>query len=118
MREICQKVSKFGRFIRGFTPMALPRDWPSFETFWVFIHSTYDFPALASYRNAVAAMIQHLGPQTSRKPPYFFAVSIRKAMANQTAFEVMQRIKEDAKNAHDELMKSQPEVHTASNEIT
>lgn len=86
--------------------MVLPRDMPSFEKFWSFIYSTYDFPCLPSYRNAVAAMIQHLGPQVAWKPPLYFAKSIRKAMSNQTAFEVMQRIKEDEKKAQEEEAKN------------
>jgi hypothetical protein len=53
-------------------------------------------------------MVMHLGPQTTSVKKYWIACSIRKAQANQVAFEVIQKIKEEEKKAKDEAANAQP----------
>jgi len=75
----------------------LPVGLSEFNAFCETIFTKYSLPDMPSYRNAVATMIMHL-PQTEDKAALsFFAKSIRKAMANQVAYEVIQQIREDEK---------------------
>jgi hypothetical protein len=52
---------------------------------------------MPSYKQALASMIMHLGTTKFYAPKRFFALSIKKAMANQTAYEVIQQIREAEK---------------------
>ncbi len=95
-----QKLAKAWAFIariKGFVPVQLPTGAKAFDAFCESILSSYDLPRLPSYKHSIATMIMHLGPTVSHKAPYFFAKSVRKAMANQTAYDAMQRIKEEEK---------------------
>lgn len=90
---------KVYHYISGFFPHALPRGRNQFEAFCGNIFFAYDLPDFPSYRHSVATMIMHLDPTHHRKAPYFFAKSIKKAMANQVAYEMIQEIKEAEKAA-------------------
>jgi GR25 family glycosyltransferase involved in LPS biosynthesis len=83
--------------IFAFFPQRLPVGAESFNKFCDSIFAIYDIPDLPSYRNAIATMIMHLSPTTDRKATYYFAKSIRKAMANQVAYEIIQKLREDQK---------------------
>lgn len=54
-------------------------------------------------------MIMHLGSQTTFKSKYFFAKSIRKAMANQVAYEKIQEIKEEEKKSEEDAKRKADE---------
>lgn len=62
---------------------------------------------MPSYRHAIATMIMHLGPTTSRKSNYYFASSIRKAMANQIAYQVIQDLKADEEKSVENIPEQQ-----------
>lgn len=81
--------------IKGLFPHALPQGMKELEDFIAVIFETYNIPNMASYRQAVATMIMHLGPTTHQKAPYFFAKSIKKAAANQIAYEMIQLIRDN-----------------------
>lgn len=97
MNKLAAKVLKTLKFVRGFFPKRLPTGLKDFDAFAAMIFDVYNLPALPSYKHAVASMIMHLGPTTAYKAPWFFAISVKKAMANQTAFEIIQQIKEAEK---------------------
>ena len=97
MNEIKQKVALKLKQLSGYLPTDLPVGMTDLENFSTDIFKTYDIPDKRSYRHAVATMIMHLGPQTNKVPKMYFVKSIRKAMANQIAFEKIQAIKEEEK---------------------
>lgn len=87
--------------VLGRLPTQLPIGVTSFEAFVNSIFETYDIPNLNSYKHAVATMIMHLGPDQDKKSKYHFARAIRKAQANEIAYQTMQNIRleeEKAKN--------------------
>jgi hypothetical protein len=91
-----QQLKKFSNKLLGFLPQPLPHKGLSdFDQYCDLIFETYDLPDLPSYRNAIASMIMHLGPSTAMKAPYFFAICVRKAMANQIAYEKIQLLKKE-----------------------
>jgi hypothetical protein len=109
MNEIKQKVALKLKQLAGYWPTDLPVGMTDLENFASDIFETYDIPDKRSYRHAVATMIMHLGPQTNKVPKMYFVKSIRKAMANQIAFEKIQAIKEEEK-AEMEAVKKEAEI--------
>ena len=88
------KVRKLWRRIRNHFPSKLPtKGSKEFDEWSEDLFRSFDLPDNPSYRHAVASMILHLGPQTTSKAKSYFAISIRKAMANQIAFEKIQEYK-------------------------
>ena len=108
MNKLTPKVIKTLKFLRGFFPQKLPTGVLEFNQFCSNILDTYNLPHLPSYKHALASMIMHLGPTTLYKSPWFFAVSVKKSMANQTAYEMIQQIKEEAElKAKEEKLKQE-----------
>lgn len=101
-----QKLKKFCSKLKGFVPSKLPISAEEFEVFVSQIFSTYDIPDLPSYRHALASMIMHQGPLTHKVPHQFFYRSIKKAQANEVAFNIIQ----DIKNADKEKLKKETAV--------
>lgn len=80
--------------LKGMFPSKLPTGTADFDSWAVSIFTTYNLPDMPSYRNAIASMIMHLGPTTDKKPLLFFAKAVRKAQANQIAYEEIQKLKQ------------------------
>lgn len=84
-----------GQRIRGRLPEPIPhKGLHDLEHFSNKVLTIYNIPNLPSYHHALASMIMHLGATTTSAPKVFFAKSIKKAMANQVAFERIQQIKQ------------------------
>lgn len=108
MKKIKAKLLKVVALARGFFPKKLPAGRKEFEAFITSICETYDFPDLPSYRQAVATIIMHFGPQTDHVAPRHFAKSIRKSQANQVAYEMIQELKEKAKSDAEKIVEIKP----------
>lgn len=83
----------------GNVAQKLPVGMTEFDVYWQKLVDVYGVPNLPSYKNAVASMIMHLPPNQFKAKPKFFFIGIRKAMANQVAYEVIQQIREQEKKA-------------------
>jgi hypothetical protein len=91
-----QKALKMLKKVKFMFPHQLPSMGISeLDQFSNEIFEVYDLPDLPSYRNAIASMIMHLGPAVAWKAPIYFAICVRKAMANQIAYEKIQQLKKD-----------------------
>ena len=91
MRE---KYLKLIKKIKYLFPHPLPcNGMTELDDFSTDIFTTFDLPDLPSYRNAIASMIMHLGPTVAYKAPVYFAICVKKAMANQIAYEKIQSLK-------------------------
>lgn len=75
-------------------PKKIPIGTKSFESLYQQIITTYDFPDNSSYKQAMATMVMHLGPTKDSIAPRFFVKSIRKSMANQIAYAVIEQCRE------------------------
>lgn len=60
-------------------------------------------PNLPSYRQAVATMVLHLSPTEDKKSRRFFIKAIKKAMANETSYSLIQELKEEEKKKQQKL---------------
>jgi hypothetical protein len=103
------KIKKLLANLRGYFPSKLPTSGGTeFDQFTTSIFEAYDIPNLPSYQHAIASMILHLGPQTLSKPKRYFELSIKKAMANEIAFQKIQEIKQlDAEHKKNEAKNSE-----------
>lgn len=98
----------------GFFPHRLPMGATALEEFCRKIFDTYSVPDMPSYRQAIASMIMHLPQTVYHKAPWFFACSVRKAMANQVAYEMIDQLRQDEKKAQ-EALKNITEVQSEVN---
>jgi hypothetical protein len=105
----------FKRLIWALVPSKLPVGLNALDAFSTETLAVYDIPTLPSYYHAIASMIMHLGPQQVKVKRSFIAASIRKAMANQVAFEQIQKLKEEQK-AKEDAAKLATEQTVASEE--
>lgn len=87
------RLKKIANYLLGYIPQELPRSGTDFEKFVTSIFETYGIPDMPSYRQAIASMIMHLGPQAHKKSKAFFVVSVKKAMANQIAYDAIDAIR-------------------------
>lgn len=78
----------------GVFPHALPVGRSEFDEFSGRIFRAYNLPRSEGYVQAVATMIMHLPPQAHKAPPLYFARSIKKAMSNEVAFNIIQEQKQ------------------------
>lgn len=81
------------------------------EAFMLDIFETYRLPDMPSYRQAIASLIMHLGPTTSKMSRKYFAISVKKAMANQVAYEVIDAIRAADKKAAEEKATKEVTLH-------
>lgn len=96
MDDFADKLLKILLKVMGLFPTLLPhKGLLDFDTFCNDIFYTYDLPDNPSYRNAIATMIMHLGPTVAYKSKFYFAIAVKKAMANQIAYEKIQQLKKD-----------------------
>lgn len=96
-----KKFIKLFKKLLGMFPVSLPTGMTQIEVFTKDILYTYDVPDMPSYHHAVATMIMHLPPTKHKASKHYFAKSLKKAQANQTAYEVIQKIKEAEKAEKD-----------------
>jgi hypothetical protein len=96
----------------------LPTTLEGFHQFADSIFEDYELPNLPSYRHAIATMIMHLDPTVIEVERSYFAKSIKKAMANQIAYDVIQTIKKEEaeKLAQEKLAQEQATNETVPNE--
>lgn len=103
--------------LMGRFPHRLPHTGdPAFNRFCDKIFRTYGIPDLVSYRQAIATMILHIPPTKIHKPLAFFAVSIRKAQANEIAYQTIRKIQEEQKKAVASLVSNSDDGKSVSND--
>jgi hypothetical protein len=98
-----QKLKILLKKLKGLLPSKLPIGATELDKFTTDIFETYGIPNLPTYKQAVCKMILHLGPQENRKSKSWFARSIAKAQANETAYAILEeQVREDARRQREE----------------
>lgn len=98
-------VKKYLLRARHLLPTSLPIYAEEFTPFLDNLFILYELPDVPNYRHAACSMIMHLSSDTITLRT--LAASIRKAMTNQLAFNLIQKINEDEKKR---LLDEQKEV--------
>lgn len=93
-----QQFKKVYRIAKTFIPELLPQSPAQFDTWATEILSVANLPDNDSFRHALASQLMHLGDRVTHAPKRYFIKLLFKAITNQTAFQIMQELKERAKN--------------------
>lgn len=93
MNKLTGFLTKTARKTIGALPKKLPTTAAQFNDYFSLLVDTYGVPCLPSYRQTFATMIMHLDQTKAHKSPSFFAKAIKKAQANQVAYEVIDEIR-------------------------
>jgi hypothetical protein len=114
MEKITKTLKKVALKLYGFIPQALPTlGLTEFDHYCEMIFEIYDLPDLPSYRQAIATMIMNLGPTKHMEAPFYFAKSVKKAMANQIAYEKIQQLRKAEKEYLEKTLAEETQI-TAS----
>jgi hypothetical protein len=113
--EVKNKLRKYYGPIKGAFKHSLPTGATEFDKFCERILGYYNLPNVRSYKEAIAHMIQHLDPLTTKAPLTYFAKSIKKAQANQAAFHALQKFKEESKAEEAKIIEEEKAKETAPN---
>lgn len=90
-------IKKYASRTRGRFPSRLPIYSYELQPFIESILDTYGLPKKDSYVRAISTMVLHLGPTVAHKSKHWFALAVKKAMANEVAFNLIEEIKEREK---------------------
>lgn len=90
-----KRLKRVLRLLRGVIPQRNPIGRTELELFTTAVLELYNIPNLGSYRSALAAMI--LQDKRLYRSKLSFALAIRKAQANETAYQIMQEIRKQEK---------------------
>ena len=94
MKRIIAKIKRNYALLRAFFPTRLPQGMTEFNEFADSIIDLYDFPKdNDGYINMIATMIQHFDRTVHATSKYNFSRLMRKAVANEVAYYVIQDLK-------------------------
>jgi len=91
------KMKNYAFYLRGFFPKKLPVGKTELETYCDQLFSTYNIPKNNSHKHAFCTMVMNLGPTVFYKAPFYFALAMRKAQANQVAYDMLMVLREEEK---------------------
>ncbi len=95
-------MSPFKKFVtrlKHLFPSVLPLNMDEMNVFIEDIITANSLPNDKSYHHAISGAIMHLGPVTSHKSKRWFAKSVRKAIANQVAYQKIKSLQDEEKKA-------------------
>lgn len=93
MNNVVNKIKKQLNKVKSYFPTRLPIGMTEFNDWTSSIVNTFDLPDNDSTRFGLAVMITHLQPTEFTKSKRYFAISVKKSMANQIAFANMEELK-------------------------
>lgn len=103
-----RKLMKLGQ---GIIATKLPRGMEEFDEFCRDIFDIYSLPDLPKYRHGICSLVMHLGPTTNKVSKLYLVKCLHKTDANEAAFEVLQKLKEEEKKKFlEEQKKREQEV--------
>src|ERR1039458_2900269 len=84
-------------FLVGFIPARFPIGEAELQTFCTKMFKRYGIPDHESYRHTIATMIMHHSQASAHKTPNAFVSAIRKAQANEVAYQYLMDLKDKKK---------------------
>ncbi len=78
-------------------PVSLPQSNYELDVFIARILELGGYPANNSFRHAIATQVLHLNSDVQKVAPRVFLNAIRRSVANQVSYDLVQAIKEDDK---------------------
>lgn len=97
MRRIQAKIRLFFEKIKGRFEEPIPLGLTGMRAFSADVLRIYEIPDFPSYRHAIAAMIMHMGDASIMIRKKDVARKLKKAMANQIAYSIIENIRLEEK---------------------
>src|SRR5271169_3461524 len=107
-------ITHFLRRILDRFATKLPTSNDELEAYMTSILADYQLPDGPSYKEAIATAIMHVDQSIDRVPRYRFVAIVRKAMANQCAYEAVLKMKAQSKAYHERIAAEEQAAITAS----
>lgn len=97
MRRIKAKIRHFIEKLKGRRFESIPLGLTDFNAFSADVLRIYEIPDMPSYRHAIATMVMHMGEAQVKIRKRDVALRLKKAMANQIAYAVIEQIRNEEK---------------------
>ncbi len=97
------RLKRLLRLFRSYFPSQLPQSGQGMDLFIADILDLAQLPDNSSFKTAIATQIMHVGPDSSRVAKRSFIIALQKAIANQLAYEIIQREKKASSEATPEV---------------
>lgn len=102
MQRLISILKALAASVRVRLPQRLPRTPEAFMSWSEAILTQAGLPVNDSTRQALAAMLQNIvGAEELAVPPRRFIIALKRAVLNQLAFQMLQEIRERAKEARE-----------------
>ncbi len=85
------------RVLKSLIPTLLPTTAEALDAFCADVIALGGWPDNDSFRHAIAAQLQHLGPETIMKPKIYFVRITQASIVKQNAYSLMVELKEKQK---------------------
>lgn len=92
-------LKRLGQQIASLVPTPLPQSDAAFVVWAETILDLAGLPVNDSFMSAIGTAVLHLGPTTAYKPKLYFVLNLKKAVANQSAFNFLEAAREADRNA-------------------
>lgn len=103
IHDVFNRLKRLKLQIQQISPKKVPISVSELDQFTTDILMANDLPDLPEYRRVIATAIMHLGPIEDKKSGRFFGRSLRRALANQAAFDKIQDIVQAEKKKQEAL---------------
>lgn len=91
------KLRRVLKILKSLFPSLLPVTGQALDAFCADVIELGGWPDNDSFRHAIAAQLQHLGPETIMKPKIYFVRITRASIVKQNAYALMAELKEKQK---------------------
>ncbi len=91
------KLKRALKILRSLIPTLLPTTAKALDIFCADVIALGGWPDNDSFRHAIAAQLQHLGPETIMKPKIYFVRITQASIVKQNAYALMVELKEKQK---------------------
>jgi hypothetical protein len=97
LKKLLSYLLKPFLLLKSFFSTELPKTEADFEAFYQDVIDLFKLPSGNQTRQAFATMIMHLPNDVASKSKAWFAVCLKKALANQAAYNVLDKIRQEEK---------------------
>lgn len=116
MQKLLKKLKNLSQKIKFLFPHTLPIYKEELPAFIDKVCEVYSLPDHPSYKEAVATAILHLKHDQDKARPLHFAKVIRKRMASQISYDLIQDIKDAQKKEDDRLKQEATKIASSLND--
>ncbi len=110
LNRVLKRLNRVLSLLKSLIPSMLPTTGDALDTFCADVIALGGWPDNDSFRHAIAAQLQHLGPETIMKPKIYFVRITQASIVKQNAYALMVELKEKQKQRAKEGQDGQQEA--------